>query len=63
MVFERGERKLLREKERGGHKGSHEENTTPKSLAGKMRGDDFPESLQPVGLEDWSLKGGQACQE
>lgn len=35
---------------------STQENTFPKPWAGKMRGADFQEFLQPEGLEDWSFK-------
>ena len=43
--------------ERGVHRGSHKENTSSKALTGKMRGADFGEVFQPVGLKDCSFRG------
>lgn len=43
MVAEKGER--------GAYRGMHRENISSKSLAWEMRGVDFCEFLQPVGLK------------
>ena len=37
---------------RGTHRDVHKKNTSTKPLAGKIRGDDFHEFLQPAGLKD-----------
>ena len=46
----RGEKKRQTDRHREMHKGSHKENTSPKTMTGKMRGVDFHEFLQPAGL-------------
>lgn len=38
------------------HRGSREENPSPKLLTGKRRGAAVCEVLQPAGLRDWSLE-------
>ena len=43
-------------RKRGGQKGIHKD-TSPKPLAGKMRGDDFLEFLQSMELKVQSFKG------
>ena len=49
----RGEGALvLKKDERGARSGTHKENTSPKLLAGEMRGADFCGFLQLAGLED-----------
>lgn len=56
----RGEGALVLEKgrrESGVHREMHKENTSPKPVAGKMRGADFCEFLQPLELKDWSWRG------
>lgn len=45
--------------ERGAYRGIHKEYTTPSLLAGKAKGSDFHEFLQPQGMEDWSFTGQQ----
>lgn len=40
-------------RESGVHRDKHKENSSPKPLAGKTRGTNFHEFLQPVGFEDW----------
>ena len=45
------------ERERGVHRGSHKENTSPKPLTGKTRGADFLKFLQPVELKECSFRG------
>lgn len=41
----------------GIRRGMHKGNISPKPLAEKMRGVDFYEFLQPMGLRDLSFKG------
>lgn len=48
---ERLEKETGNERERGEQRGSQRENTSPKTLTGKMRGADFCKFLQ-VGLKD-----------
>ena len=47
----RQEREAEKGRERAVHRGLHRENTSPKTLTGKMRGADFCKFLQ-VGLKD-----------
>jgi len=51
LVAQKGKRK------KGAQRETHKENTSPKPLAGKMRGVDFCEFLQPTGLKDCSFRG------
>lgn len=46
--------------EKRAYRGTHKQNTSVKPLAGKIRGADFHEYLQTVGLEDWNFKGPEA---
>ena len=47
-----GEKALVAKKgERGAHRDMHKENTSSEPSAGEMRGADFSEFLQPMGLE------------
>lgn len=50
-----------KERQSGAHRDVHRENMAPTfPLARKMRGADFHESLQRVGLKDWSFRGQKA---
>lgn len=53
MVMENGKKEKSTQK-------MHKVNISTKSLAGKIIGVDFQDSLQPEGLKDWILKVQQA---
>lgn len=55
LVVEKGK------KERSMQGNTHKETISPKPLAGNMRGAEFCEFLQPLGLEDWNFRVRQAC--
>ena len=51
------------ERESGAHMGTHNESTSAKPLAGKMRRADFREFLQPTKLKDCTFIPGEGPRE